>query len=111
MRLHINGQMTTLAPHRVRFIRDYLQNSGVERMEWPACGPDLNPIEQLWDQLGRTVHARVTKTTIMADLQQMLIEEWDGIPQQCVTKLVTSYIKFTALKICLSQRSYPLLPP
>ena len=71
-------------------IRDYLQNVGVERMEWPASSPDLNPIEHLWDQLGRAVHARVTNTTTLADLRQILVEEWDAIPQQCVTRLVTS---------------------
>ena len=47
-------------------------------MEWPASSPDLNPIENLWDQLGR---ARVTNTTTLADLRQMLVEEWDAIPQ------------------------------
>ncbi|MED6276501.1 hypothetical protein CHARACLAT_003632 [Characodon lateralis] len=26
----------------------------------------------------------------LADLQQMMVEEWDGLPQQCVTKLVIS---------------------
>ena len=49
-------------------IRDYLQNVGVERMEWLASSPDLNPIEHLWDQLGRAVRARVTNTTTLADL-------------------------------------------
>ena len=59
-------------------------------MERPASSPDLNPIEHLWDQLGRAVHARVTNTATLADLRQMLVEEWDAIPQQCVTRLVTS---------------------
>ncbi|KAL7828173.1 hypothetical protein AOLI_G00313250 [Acnodon oligacanthus] len=77
-------------PHRAGIIRDYLQNLGVERMEWPASSPDLNPIKHLWDHLGRAVRSRVTNTTTLADLQQMLDEEWDAIPQQCVTRLVTS---------------------
>ena len=32
------------------------------------------------DQLGHAFCARVTKTTTLADLQQMLVEEWDAIP-------------------------------
>uniref|UniRef100_A0A3Q3AMK9 Uncharacterized protein n=1 Tax=Kryptolebias marmoratus TaxID=37003 RepID=A0A3Q3AMK9_KRYMA len=39
-------------PHRAGFIRDYLQDLEVERMERPACGPDFNPIQHLLDQLG-----------------------------------------------------------
>ena len=77
-------------PHRARIITEYLQNLGVERMEWPAMSPDLNPIEHLWDQLGRAVYARVTHGTTLADLKQMLVEEWDAMPQQNVAKLVSS---------------------
>jgi len=76
--------------HRARVITDYLQNVGVERMEWPAKSPDLNPIEHLWDQLGRAIRVGVTNTTTLADLQRLLVEEWNAIPQQRVTRLVTS---------------------
>ncbi|GFT93963.1 hypothetical protein TNCV_2133471 [Trichonephila clavipes] len=27
-------------------------------MEWPACSPDINPIEHVWDALGRRVAGR-----------------------------------------------------
>ena len=77
-------------PHRARIITAYLQNQRVQRMDWPACSPDLNPIEHLWDQLGRAVRARVTNTTTLAGLRQILVQEWNAIPQQCVTRLVTS---------------------
>ena len=60
-------------PHRARIITEYLQNLGVERMEWPAVSPDLNPTEHLWHQLGRAVRLRVTNRTMLADLQHILI--------------------------------------
>ena len=84
-------------PHRARIITEYLQNLGVERMEWPAMSPDLNPIEHLWDQLGRAVYARVTHRTTLADLKQMLVEEWDAIPRQNVAELVSASHMFSSV--------------
>ena len=69
-------------PHTAGFIRDYLQNLGVERMEGSASCPDINPTEHLWDQLGCVVRARETNTTTLSNLQQMVVEEWDTIQQQ-----------------------------
>lgn len=42
----------------------------INKMEWHSSSPDLNPIEQLWDQFGRAVHVKATHTTTLADSQK-----------------------------------------
>lgn len=59
-------------------------------MEWPANSPNLNPTEHLWDQLEFVVHARVTNTTTVAHLRQILVEEWDVIPTATLAALQLS---------------------
>ena len=62
----------------IRLVTDYLKNFGVDRMDWPANSPDLNPMEHLWDQLGFAVRARTTNTSTVADLTRFLNEEWNA---------------------------------
>ncbi|GFW58069.1 transposable element Tc1 transposase [Trichonephila clavipes] len=44
--------------HRTVAAEQLLENEDIERMDWPARSPDLNPIEHVWDFLGRRLAAR-----------------------------------------------------
>ncbi|GFV98333.1 transposable element Tc3 transposase [Trichonephila clavipes] len=57
-------------------------------MDWPAYFPDLNPIEHVWDTLGRRIAARLHHPKNTQQLKQMLIEEWALLPQEMLHQLV-----------------------
>ncbi|GFV28996.1 transposable element Tcb1 transposase [Trichonephila clavipes] len=40
-------------PHRANIVDKCLQSVDITRMDWPAYAPYLNPIQHVWDMLGR----------------------------------------------------------
>ncbi|GFW55474.1 DDE_3 domain-containing protein [Trichonephila clavipes] len=92
-RLHVvaNGTMTgqryideVLLPH------DCLDSEGIQRLVWPARSPDLNPIENVCDALGRQVADGNYLPTNKNTLIRALTEEWDRLPQQLLDNVVQS---------------------
>ncbi|GFS63384.1 transposable element Tcb1 transposase [Trichonephila clavipes] len=69
--LHDNAR-----PHRAVIVDDYLDSEGIARMAWPAYSPDLNPIENLWDALGRAVSSHFPPPAILIELETAQKEEW-----------------------------------
>uniref|UniRef100_A0A3Q3XF76 Uncharacterized protein n=1 Tax=Mola mola TaxID=94237 RepID=A0A3Q3XF76_MOLML len=63
--------------YRCCIIREWLLEAGVPQMEWPALSLNLNPTENLRDQLSCRVKAA-------------LEEEWNAMPQQTISRLVNS---------------------
>ena len=77
-------------PHRTAQVAELLVREDIRRMEWPACSPDLNPIEHVWDAMGRRLAARRDAPRTIQQLSTALVEEWNSIPQELITNLVRS---------------------
>jgi hypothetical protein len=71
----------------------YLASKGVATLDWPPRSPDLNPIENLWGVLQKSVSDRGPRS--VADLTQFVKEEWEAITQQDVDKFVLSFTSRT----------------
>ncbi|GFX51143.1 uncharacterized protein TNCV_2734941 [Trichonephila clavipes] len=75
-----------------------LGSDDITRMDWQAYSPDLNPIEQVWDALGRCIAARLHHPENTQQLKQMLIEEWALLPQEILHQLVLIFLLFSLIQ-------------
>ena len=74
--------------HRAAEVTEFKRNQGLRSLPWPACSPDLNPIEHVWDYLGKRVQERMPQN--LHQLQDILREEWQLIPQEFINNLIGS---------------------
>ncbi|GFU82328.1 transposable element Tcb2 transposase [Trichonephila clavipes] len=79
--------------HRTLAVQDCLDSEGIQRLVWPTRFPDLNPIENVWDALGRQVSGRNNPPTNKNTLIRALTEEWDKLPRQLLDNVVQSMVR------------------
>ncbi|GFX73507.1 transposable element Tcb2 transposase [Trichonephila clavipes] len=77
-------------PHRANLVEDFLFEEGIVRMEWPACFPDMDPVEHVWDTLGRRVADRRPPPQTLQELERAHLEEWDRILQLVINSHIDS---------------------
>ncbi|GFV83581.1 transposable element Tcb2 transposase [Trichonephila clavipes] len=78
------------SPHSANLVEDFLFEKGIVRMEWPAYSPDMNPIEHVWNALGRQVAGRQPPPQTLQELERALLEGMDRIPQLVINNLIDS---------------------
>ncbi|GFT76467.1 transposable element Tc1 transposase [Trichonephila clavipes] len=74
--------------HRTLAVQDCLDSEGIQRLVWQARSPDLNPIKNVWEAVGRQVAGRNYPPTNKNTLIRALTDEWDKLPQQLLDNVV-----------------------
>lgn len=76
--------------HVSRSTRAWLGARNVPLLEWPACSPDLNPIENLWGIIVRRIYANNRQYPTVEALKDAIWQSWIEIDQEITDNLVLS---------------------
>ncbi len=83
-------QQDNARPHSARVTQEFLRQERIDVLPWPSVSQDLNPIEHLWDELGRRLRGRQHAPGTRQQLEIALREEWDNIPRRTIRRLCLS---------------------
>lgn len=71
--------------HTAHTSQAWFHAHGIDLIDWPAWSPDLNPIEELWNDLKSRVYARHAKT--MEELERFVTEEWAATDLDFISRI------------------------
>ena len=73
--------------HRGQIVRDWVEENGIQTLEWPPYSPDLNIIENLWGFMKKSLSSQVI---LWNDLESKIWELWNTIPSDFIENLYNS---------------------
>jgi hypothetical protein len=68
-------------PRTARIVKECLRDVGIQFMNWPVRSPDLNPREQLWDNIGKRLQEQMPPPANLNEVRQRVVEIWEDIEQ------------------------------
>ncbi len=88
-------------PHIASITTSWLRRR-IRVLKWPACSPDLSPIENIWCIIKRKMRQRRPKT--VEQLEACIRQEWDNILIPKLEQLVSSVPR--RLQTVIKRRGY-----
>lgn len=77
--------------HTSKKTMKWLSNKKIPVLKWPACSPDLNIIENAWDQIERIIKNKKLKN--INDLKLEIAAAWQSLSQSYCQNLADSMVR------------------
>ncbi len=81
-------QQDNAKPHTAAIATAWLRSRRVRVLNWPACSPDLSPIENIWHIIKQKIRQRRPQT--LQQLETYIRQKWDQFPTPKLQKIITS---------------------
>ncbi|CDQ78348.1 unnamed protein product [Oncorhynchus mykiss] len=88
LRLLVRPYAGAVGPGFLLMQDKFLQEEGINAIDWPARSPDLNPIEHIWDIMSHSIHQHAPQT--VQELADALVQVWEEIPQETIRHFIRS---------------------
>lgn len=75
--------------HSAKIVKEWFVDNRINVLKWPSNSPDLNPIENLWEILNRSIRGQKTYSN-KEELFNALLEAWNNIPPNIIEGLIAS---------------------
>lgn len=76
--------------HNSKSTRLWMNAHNIEVLEWPANSPDLNPIENIWNDIKFMIRKANTLPRTKDELKSLILQFWEGFPAARCQKLISS---------------------
>jgi transposase len=101
----INFMQDNASCHTAGIIQEWFKDHGLEVFQWPANSPDLNPIENLWNQLKTRLYSYPTPANGMLQLWERVQELWDKMTEEECQWLIESMPR--RMQACIKAKGGP----
>uniref|UniRef100_A0AAY5L5E7 Tc1-like transposase DDE domain-containing protein n=1 Tax=Esox lucius TaxID=8010 RepID=A0AAY5L5E7_ESOLU len=77
-------------PRVARVCRQFLDDTGIDAIDWPSSSSDLNPIQNLWVVMCLCIWCCQVVPQTVQELTDAQIQFWEEIPQDTIYRLIRS---------------------
>jgi transposase len=94
--------------HASKATLGWLKEKQISVMPWPACSPDLNPIENLWGILAAKIYGNGKQYRTVLELKYAIKEAWATVERSTLESLINSMPNriFSVIQVNGAQTKY-----